>query len=176
MDKSEFLELDENNLQARFTGRYRLGRPPIVYTEFPFLANSCKGRFAMKMLILNGGKDNAIAIDLTVKNCDTLNTNTNNFYMYKYHGRNGYIYSQTEAANHFTEKIIRAEKYGSLDIITLCLNFAASTATFIRNGKKAGDVCISKYAMMQKLFPFIALNAPVAVVRAAFLVDGKAKL
>ena len=70
----------------------------------------------IKLTIINGGKDNAIAFGLTAKMhlddaaCnETKEVTNNNFYVYKYHGRNGYIYSQSETLKHVTAQTISEE-------------------------------------------------------------------
>ena len=147
---SEFLELDETGLKVRFTGPYRLGNAPTIYTEHPVsrpMQPSKRSKFVFKVTIVNGGKDNAVAIGLGVKQRSKLGFESNdinrkenndeeeesNVYIYKYHGRNGYIYSQTETSKYFTEEIIRSQTYGTGDVIILRLNLVSRVVTFLKN-------------------------------------------
>ena len=133
------------------------------------------------MRIVNGGNDNAIAIGLRVKQLqqeqcshkdvkdEAFEEDMNNLYIYKYHGRNGYIYSQTETSKYFTEKIIRSQIYGTGDVITLRLNLATRLLSYLRNDKKVGEVHISKKAFAQNnLYPFVSLNTPNSIVQVEF--------
>ena len=174
--------MDETFLKVRFTGPYRFGNAPVIYTEHPVsrpTEHSKRGKFVFKITIVNGGKDNAIAIGLGVKQdyklvgVETKKDDDDDVYIYKYHGRNGYIYSQTETCKYFTEKIIRSQTYGTGDVITLRLNLGSRVATFLKNEKKVGDVFISKKAFHQQLlYPFVSLNTPNAVVNAEFWNEG----
>ena len=183
-NKNEYLKLDETGLQVSFTGPYRLGNPPMIHTEYPIhraKESSKKRKLTIKMTIVNGGNDDAIAVGLRVKQCQQeLNNHNyiideydeecrNNLYVYKYHGRNGYIYSQTETSKHFSEKIIRSQTYTTGDMITLSLNLGTRILTFSKNERKVGEVQVSKNAFAQNnLFPFISLNTPNSVVQAEF--------
>ena len=185
--------MDETGLQVSFTGPYRLGNPPMIHTEHPIHRTkeaSKWGRLTIdmysvsnaslaEMTVLNGGNDDAIAIGLRVKRCqqyDHKDTNDeydieyrNNLYVYKYHGRNGYIYSQTETSKHFSQKIIRSQTFTTGDMITLSLNLGTRILSFSKNEIKVGEVQVSKNAFAQNnLFPFISLNTPNSVVQAEF--------
>lgn len=176
------MKLDETGLQVSFTGPYRLGNPPMIHTEHPIHRTkeaSKWGRLTIEMTVLNGGNDDAIAIGLRVKRCqqyDHKDTNDeydieyrNNLYVYKYHGRNGYIYSQTETSKHFSQKIIRSQTFTTGDMITLSLNLGTRILSFSKNEIKVGEVQVSKNAFAQNnLFPFISLNTPNSVVQAEF--------
>ena len=151
----------------------------MIYTEHFITRSSEKGvvkKLEMKVNILNGGKENSIAFGLTVKpQVDyEKDERKNNFYNYKYHARNGYIYSQTETSKCFTEKIIKSQPFGTGDIVSLCVNLTSHSATFSKNNKKVGEVYISKRATEeQQLYPFVSLNTPDAVVRVQFYDKGK---
>ena len=170
-------------MKVRFTGPFRLGNAPVIYTEYPIsrpTEPSKRGKFVFKITIVHGGKDNAIAIGLGVKQDYKLGFDDTkkekDVYVYKYHGRNGYIYSQTETCKYFTEKIIRSQTYGTGDVITLRVNLGSRVATFLKNEKKVGEVFISKKALNQPLLhPFVSLNTPNAVVNAEFWNEGKFK-
>ena len=160
----------------------------MIHTEYPICRPrefSKRGKFTIKMRVVTGGNDNAIAIGLRVKQSQPENVDyeasnnnedeanedesNNNMYVYKYHGRNGYIYSQTETSKYFTEKIIRSQTYGTGDVITLHLNLATRILTFLRNEKKVGEVRVSKKAFAQNnLFPFVSLNTPNSEVLVEF--------
>ena len=170
--ENEYLQLLENNSKILFTGPYRLGKPPIIRTEYPISTNST-GKFTLRASIVNGGKDNAIAVGFTVKRLEVDEQSNENFYMYKYHGRNGYIYGQCETPKHFTEKIIKSQAYTTSDVIEACVNFATNKVGFKKNGKKVGELFVSKKAVLQRLYPFISLNTPDAVVQSTFYADGK---
>ena len=188
LDKSEALELNKDCLTVRFTDSFRLGKPPTVYTNYPIRWKSEYFQITMsqmKLIILDGGKDNAIAFGLTMKpnwkpgTRETVITDSNymlnfqgndeeNFYLYKYNGKNGYIHSQIETTEHLTENVMRSQPYSTGDVVSLYLDFNSQKAIFSKNEQKVGEVKIIEHAFHQQLYPFVSLNTPGALVRAEF--------
>ena len=188
LDKSEALELNKDCLTVRFTDSFRLGKPPVVYTNYPIRWNTEYFQIPiseMKLIILDGGKDNAIAFGLTTKpnwnpgTRETVITDSNyvlnfqsndeeNFYLYKYNGKNGYIHSQTETTKHLTENIMPSQPYSTGDVVSLYLDGNSQKAIFSKNEQEVGEVTITENALRQQLYPFVSLNTPGALVRAEF--------
>ena len=188
LDKSEALELNKDCLTVRFTDSFRLGKPPVVYTNYPIRWNTEYFQIPiseMKLIILDGGKDNAIAFGLTTKpnwnpgTRETVITDSNyvlnfqsndeeNFYLYKYNGKNGYIHSQTETTKHLTENIMQSRPYSTGDVVSLYLDGNSQKAIFSKNEQEVGEVTITENALRQQLYPFVSLNTPGALVRAEF--------